>query len=204
MKIALWLVIAAAVGFYLEHSTALQDSNRVADPKVLRLLREPRRLPDIEITDDEAHPLKLSSFKGKMILLNIWATWCEPCRREMPALDRLQSKISGADFTVVAVSIDSDAIQAIRAFYRQNGIKHLHMYIGQSEKVLPDLGVAAIPTTLLIDRFGNQVGYAIGPVQWDSPELVEVIRGQLVAPTKPKKISELYYYRLIRADHGTA
>ena len=181
VKVGLAFVLASAAGFYLEsgpRSPGTTAVTAVAEGEVLRLLREPRLLPDIGFTDGEARPTRLSSHRGKVVLLNIWATWCVPCRKEMPALDRLQASLGGADFEVVALSVDRDRLPAIKAFYLQTGIKQLRIYMDKSGQAMSDLGVAAIPTTLLIDRHGNEIGRKTGPAEWDSPVLVKIIRSQ--------------------------
>ena len=178
VKVGLALVLAAAAGFYLEHGPSFLGATvgtSAGENEGLTLWREPRRLPDIDFTDGNARPIRLSSFHGRVVLLNIWATWCAPCRKEMPALDRLQASLGGAEFEVVTLSVDRDGLQAVNAFYRQTGIAQLRIYLDQSGQAMSDLGVAAIPTTLLIDRQGNEIGRKIGAAQWDSPALVKAI-----------------------------
>lgn len=179
VKVGLAFVLASAVGFYLQHgprSPGTSALTALGEGEVLRLLREPRLLPDIGFTDGEARSRRLSGYRGKVILLNIWATWCVPCRKEMPALDRLQASLGGADFEVIALSVDRDGPPAIKAFYLQTGIKQLRIYTDESGQAMSDLGVAAIPTTLLIDRHGNEMARKIGPAEWDSPALLKTIR----------------------------
>ena len=178
VKVGFALVLAAAAGFYLENGPRFLRSmtgSAAEGDQGLTVWREPRRLPDIAFADGNARPMRLSAFRGKVILLNIWATWCLPCRKEMPALDRLQASLGGVDFEVVALSVDRDGPQAVKAFYRQTGIAQLHIYLDQSGEAMANLGVAAIPTTLLIDRDGNEIGRKIGPAEWDSPALVKEI-----------------------------
>lgn len=187
VKVVLALAIGAAAGFYLERgprSPGTADASAAGEGEVLKLLREPRALPDIGFTDRDGRPTRLSAFRGKVILLNLWATWCVPCRKEMPALDRLQASVGGADFEVVALSVDRDGLAAVNAFYLQTGIRQLLVYLDKSGQAMFDLGVAAIPTTLLIDRQGNEIGRKIGRAEWDSPALVKMIRNRLDVPAK--------------------
>ena len=189
VKIGLALAFAGAAGFYLERGVQVPGTTAITaagDGEVLRVLREPRPLPDIRFTDGDGRAVRLSDYRGKVILLNIWATWCAPCRKEMPALDRLQSSLGGPDFEVVALSIDRAGLPAITAFYRQSGLRQLRIWVDESGQALPDLGVAGIPTTLLIDRRGNELGRKTGAAEWDSPALVKVIREHLdVTATSP-------------------
>lgn len=153
----------------------------------LRLVpaKKPVPLPELRFTDGEGRPLTLAGFRGRIVLLNVWATWCTPCREEMPTLDRLQARLGGPDFEVVALSIDHDGIAAVRKFYREIGIKHLRIYIDPTTEATARLNVLGIPATLLIDREGREIGRVLGPAQWDAPEAVETIRQHLNDPAKP-------------------
>lgn len=153
----------------------------------LRLVpaKKPVPLPEVRFTDGEGRPLTLADFRGRIVLLNIWATWCTPCREEMPTLDRLQARLGGPDFEVVALSIDHDGIAAVRKFYQEIGIKHLRIYNDPEMRATTALSVLGIPATLLIDREGREIGRALGPAEWDAPEVVETIRTRLNDPPKP-------------------
>lgn len=142
-------------------------------------LDEPRRLPDIAFTDGDGVKLNLADFRGRVVLLNLWATWCPPCRREMPALDRLQAAFGGPDFEVVALSIDKQGAPAVRDFYRELELQALAIYIDSSGKAPQRLGAIGIPTTLLIDRSNREIGRVVGAAEWDGPEALETIRRYL-------------------------
>ena len=188
LKVGVALVLVSAVGYYLEPDPRFPGKmpvTAVGQGDVLRLLREPQSLSDIAFTDGEGHPKRLASYRGKVILLNLWATWCPPCRKEMPALDRLQASFGGPNFEVIALSIDRDGLSAVRAFYLHTGIKQLRVYMDKSGQAMADLGVVAIPTTLLIDRNGDEIGRKVGPAEWDSPALIKPIREHVDAPAKP-------------------
>ena len=116
------------------------------------------------------------------MVLNLWATWCAPCRKEMPTLDRLQAKLGGPNFQVVALSTDNGGADAVRDFFRLIGVRHLSMYIDPSSQVLDRLKVMALPTTLLIDRSGREIGRLTGPTEWDGPEMLQFLRG-VIKPT---------------------
>jgi thiol-disulfide isomerase/thioredoxin len=137
---------------------------------------EPRRLPDFAFTDGDELELTLADFSGRVVLLNIWATWCPPCRREMPALDRLQAAMGGPDFEVIALSIDTQGASVVRDYYQELELQALAVYIGHSSRVPSKLGVVGIPTTLLIDHAGREIGRIIGAAEWDGPEANELIR----------------------------
>jgi thiol-disulfide isomerase/thioredoxin len=139
------------------------------------LLDEPRPVPQIAFTDGAGAARGLGEFKGRVVLLNLWATWCAPCRREMPALDRLQARLGGNGFEVVALAVDRGGMDKVRGFLEEVGIEYLAPYLDRTAKSMRALGVIGLPTTLLIDRRGREVGRLIGPAEWDSDEAVALI-----------------------------
>lgn len=148
-----------------------------------RFLRweSPRELPALSFQDQGGKTLTLADFSGRVVLLNIWATWCPPCRKEMPSLDRLNAKRGGPAFEVVALSIDHDAT-LVKPFYDEVGIKTLHGYFDPKARAMTSLGVVAVPTTLLIDRNGRELGRALGEAEWDSAQVEALIDGALALP----------------------
>jgi len=145
-------------------------------PKNFVMHDAPKPVAAIKFDDAQGQSRNLADFKGKVVLLNIWATWCGPCRNEMPALDRLQAGLGGSDFEVVALSIDRGGMDAVRKFFADIGIGTLAMYLDSSGQALRTLSALGLPTTLLIDREGREIGRLIGPAEWDSPEMVEFVR----------------------------
>lgn len=142
----------------------------------LMLHKAPKDVPGIRFQDGTERPMRLADFRGRAVLLNIWATWCPPCRKEMPSLDRLQRKLGGPGFEVVALSIDHEGTDVVRRFYREIGIEALGIYIDPTTDAAGRLGIVGIPGTLLIDREGREIGRALGPAEWDSPEAIALIR----------------------------
>jgi thiol-disulfide isomerase/thioredoxin len=136
-------------------------------------------VPDIRFQGADGKPYTLSNFRGKVVLLNVWATWCVPCRKEMPALDRLQQTLGGPDFQVVALSINSGGAAVVRQFYDEIGIRSLSVYVDPSMEASGKLRAVGIPTTLLIDREGRERWRKTGPAEWDSPEIIESLRAKL-------------------------
>ncbi|MCH7711843.1 MAG: TlpA family protein disulfide reductase [Proteobacteria bacterium] len=143
------------------------------------LLDPPRALPELRFVDGEGRPLTLADFRGKVILLNIWATWCIPCLREMPTLDRLQAKLGGPRFEVVVLSIDIGGVGVVKKFYRALRLEALGIYVDKTTRARTALGITGIPTTLLIDRQGREIGRFAGPAEWDSQEAIKTIRRYL-------------------------
>ncbi len=148
-------------------------------PQKFAIHPEPKPVPEIQFLDSEGKGLTLADFRGKLILLNIWATWCQPCRQEMPMLDRLQVELGGPDFQVLALSIDRGGFETITKFYGEVSVKHLAMYLDSSTEAASTLGAVGLPTTLLIDRDGPEIGRLIGPAEWGPPDMVAFIRGHL-------------------------
>lgn len=137
---------------------------------------EPRPIPQAGFVDGEGRPVTLADFKGRVVLLNFWATWCGPCAEEMPSLDRLQGHLGGPDFQVVALSLDEQGLPPVDRFYSKLGIENLEVYLDQPGALAKALGVQGLPTTLILDRDGKALGALIGPAVWDSPEAEALIR----------------------------
>lgn len=138
----------------------------------MRLHDAPLELPSPRFTDEAGDPVALDRWRGKVVLVNVWATWCVPCREEMPTLDALQARLGGADFHVVALSIDRAGVPPIRRFYDEIGIRHLEIHNDASMRAGSALGVVGLPSTILIDRQGRELARLIGPAEWDAPEMV--------------------------------
>jgi thiol-disulfide isomerase/thioredoxin len=156
-----------------------------ATARVLSVFDQPRHLPEIRFQDDQGHDLTLADFRGRVVLLNVWATWCVPCRKEMPTLNRLQARLGGKDFLVIALSIDRKGVEAVQDFYSEVGVERLAIYLDPSGKGSQGLAIPGVPTTLLINREGREVARKLGEAAWDSPEMVSLvertIRGQLAS-----------------------
>jgi thiol-disulfide isomerase/thioredoxin len=143
----------------------------------------PKPVPAIQFADAEGRARTLADFRGKVVLLNLWATWCVPCRKEMPTLDRLQAVLGGVDFEVVPLSVDRKGLDAVKRFYAEVGIQHLSLFIDVTRTASQEFAVFGLPATLLIGRQGQELGRLIGPAEWDGPEMVAflktVIAGQV-------------------------
>ena len=135
--------------------------------------------PQLAFKDAAGMDLTLADFRGKVVLLNVWATWCGPCRKEMPALDQLQGALGGADFEVVALSIDRGGLGVVERFFDEIGIVNLAIYLDESAAAMSALGITGIPTTVLTDREGQEIRRWAGPAEWDSPEMETLIRSHL-------------------------
>ncbi|MEX1109273.1 MAG: TlpA disulfide reductase family protein [Dongiaceae bacterium] len=148
-------------------------SGTVAD---FTLMDAPRPMPADPFTDENGAEMTFAELEGKVLLVNFWATWCAPCRVEMKALDRLEAAMGGADFAVVPISFDLNGAEAVLPFYEAYGLEHLPIALDPMGAIGDGLGIQALPTTIIVDRAGNGIGYLLGPVEWDSPEAEALIR----------------------------
>jgi thiol-disulfide isomerase/thioredoxin len=144
-------------------------------PLELSVFDLPRDLPEIRFADEAGHGLTLADFQGRVVLLNVWATWCVPCRKEMPALDRLQAKLGSKDFLVIPLSIDREGVAPIKRFYQELGLEKLGIYVDPSGKGSRALAIPGVPTTLLIDRQGREIARKMGAAEWDGPEMLSLV-----------------------------
>jgi thiol-disulfide isomerase/thioredoxin len=144
-------------------------------------LYEPRPMPPLHFVEGSGRAATLADFHGRTILLNIWATWCLPCRHEIPTLDRLQAKLGSRDFEVVTLSVDRGGVAAVQAFFREINVQALRIYVDPSSDATGALGLSGLPTTLLVDPDGREIGRRIGPANWDGLEMVRAIRARLAA-----------------------
>jgi thiol-disulfide isomerase/thioredoxin len=171
-------------------------------PKNFVLLDEPKAVAAINFKDGEGRARNLADFKGKVALLNIWATWCVPCRKEMPALDRLQASLGGSDFEVVPVSIDRGGRDTVAKFYAETDIRNLAMYIDASGQAVRTVGTVGLPTTLIINRGGYEIDRVIGPVEWDAPEIAEFLKRNIAKPDEvPGNLRQATHADVAQADH---
>lgn len=171
--LALALIVAIAPPMLIGGLAGAQPNGV---PLRFSLVEPPRPVPELVFKDAEGRSLRLADFRGRVVLLNIWATWCVSCRKEMPTLDRLQATLGGPDFEVVALSIDRGGSEVVRRFYDEIGVKGLKIYLDESGASFDALGAVGLPTSLLVDREGREIGRLVGPAVWDSDEAIALIR----------------------------
>jgi thiol-disulfide isomerase/thioredoxin len=152
----------------------------------LTMATKPLQVPDLAFEDADGKPRKLSDWRGKTVLVNLWATWCVPCRKEMPALDALQAKLGGKDFEVVAINIDTRDLDKPRNFLKDANLTRLGYFSDHKAKVFQDLkniGKAlGMPTSVLVDTKGCEIGTIAGPAEWASEDAIKLIK----AAVQPK------------------
>ena len=141
---------------------------------------KPMAIPDLAFKDATGAPKKLTDWRGRTILLNLWATWCVPCRKEMPSLDELQTKLGAEDFQVVAINIDTRDLDKPKNWLQETGIKSLGYFHDEKAKVFQDLKLVGkafgMPTSILIDKAGCEIGSIAGPAEWASDDAIKLIR----------------------------
>src|SRR4051812_42593531 len=149
----------------------------------LTMATTPLRLPDLVFEDADGKPKKLTDWRGKTVLVNLWATWCVPCRKEMPALDSLQTKLGGKDFEVVAINIDTRDAEKPKNFLKDGNLTQLAYFSDQKARVFQDLkniGKAlGMPTSVLVDAQGCEIANIAGPAEWGSDDAVKLIKAAM-------------------------
>lgn len=163
-------------------STSIAQAIRplaTGDVASLNVPKSPRPATPLAFDGPGGKRLTLADFAGKTILVNLWATWCAPCRAEMPALDRLQAKLGGEAFEVVAISIDTARLERRQTFLDSVGVKSLAFYSDDKANIFQTLKqagkVVGLPATILIDGRGCEIGVMAGPAEWDSPAAVKLL-----------------------------
>lgn len=191
--------IAAAVGFAAVYGTLGRPDNNgltasgekeaqkpasgtrrtAPDMPAFVFKNTPEPLAEVNFTDGDGNPVTLADFKGKTVLLNLWATWCAPCREEMPSLDRLQKALGSDEFEVVALAVDRAGPEAAKKFLDEIEVSSLKLYSDTTTRSGSALRVIGMPTTILIDREGREIGRLPGPYEWDAPEAQALIEAEL-------------------------
>jgi len=192
--IAVGLAAVYGIGTFLRNAgdaacrPAVELAKRIAplargEVAALAVAETPLRVPDVAFRDAGGAQRHLADWRGRTVLFNLWATWCVPCRKEMPALDALEAMLGGPAFEVVTVNIDTRDPDKPRTWLKEVGIGRLAYYADPSAKVFQDLKVAGraagMPTTLLVDPSGCEIGTLAGPADWASEDAVKLISAAL-------------------------
>lgn len=181
----MFLLVAPALGTADEGETDMPDRTKLGEfvPSA-----QPYPAPAVSLTDTAGHSVELSELRGKLVIVNLWATWCGPCLREMPSLERLQSRL-GERIAVLAVSEDRGGNKTVEPFIAKLGLKLVKIYIDPKSEVGHAFGVRGLPTSLLIDREGKVLGRVEGGAEWDGPKILGVIEPLLSADSVVKTSS---------------
>jgi thiol-disulfide isomerase/thioredoxin len=142
---------------------------------------KPRPAPEAAFIARDGSERRLADFRGRLVLVNLWATWCPPCIREMPALTRLQTRLGGDDFTVLALSQDFQGWRVMAPFIEKHDLATLPIYHDPKGKFARGMRTQGLPTTVLFDRQGRELGRLVGAAEWDSPETIALLRHYMAA-----------------------
>jgi thiol-disulfide isomerase/thioredoxin len=173
------LILAGALA-----AIALPATARAEIPKSLvtgamarfKPARPPKPMPDLEFLDADDKPLRLANLTGKARLVNLWATWCAPCVKEMPSLDKLQAEMGKDKFVVLPLSLDGPSRAKVAPFYADRKLANLGIYFDKGKKVLGAVDVSVLPTSILVDAQGRELGRLEGDADWDKPEALALMR----------------------------
>src|ERR1044071_3317605 len=142
----------------------------------VQLAKPPKTGPGLAFNDGGDKPLKLADYKGKIVLLNFWATWCAPCVKEMPSLDKLQAEIGKDKFLVLPLSLDGPSRPKVAPFYQDKKLANLGVYFDKGKKAMQALGISILPTSILIDGEGRELGRLEGEADWEKPEALALVK----------------------------
>jgi len=148
----------------------------------LRWYTDPQPAATTSFNDDKGATLTLADFKGRVLVVNFWATWCAPCVHEMPTLDALQAALGGDTFAVVAISQDRDGLAVAKPFQEKQGWKNLTLYLEPDSRFARDAKLQGLPTSLIVDRQGREVARLEGTADWSHPEMIAALKKVIESP----------------------
>jgi thiol-disulfide isomerase/thioredoxin len=160
------------------NETKFSDLNnqKFGDMKKMTIASNPTSAPKTIFFDDDGKELTLNDFKGRLTLVNFWATWCAPCRKEMPSLEVLSNQLGGDTFQVLTIATMRSSKEAVKKFFSDNNISGLPKFRDPKGHLARASGVAALPLTMLLDRKGNEISRLIGDADWSQDETIEFIK----------------------------
>ena len=180
------IIVAAIVMISAAHASAAGGRCRSA-PESLGSFEaaSPRSAaPTVPFLENGVTGRTLNDFRGKGVVVNFWATWCAPCVKEMPALDRLAAEVSGDGIVVLPLSSDRGGADVVSKFYAKRGITSLPVMIDDKSRLARAVGIPGLPTTILYDAEGLEIGRVLGTAEWDAPESIAFLRECLVPQTQ--------------------
>jgi thiol-disulfide isomerase/thioredoxin len=180
-RFALTLLTAAALALPAHADPAQWSALRDGDMKKLVFVDPPVPVSDAEFVDLDGATFTLEEFAGQVVLLNFWATWCAPCRKEMPALDALNAELGGADFQVATIATGRNSPAAMRRFFEETGIETLPLYNDPKQAVARDMAVLGLPITVLMDREGREIARLRGDADWASDNAKAILRAVIAS-----------------------
>jgi thiol-disulfide isomerase/thioredoxin len=176
------LLLATVPAFFAAPALAKVSPNLLTGTLArFTLAKEPKPMPDLAFTDANDKPAKLADYKGKTVLLNFWATWCGPCVKEMPSLDKLQAEMGKDRFVVLPLSLDGPSRPKVAPFYADRKLANLGIYFDKGKKALGALDISVLPTSVLVDPEGREIGRMEGDADWDKPEALALMKAAISA-----------------------
>ncbi len=148
---------------------------REGDMRKLNFHSEPRAVGTAEFTDPEGGTHRLADYRGQVLLVNFWATWCAPCRKEMPTLEALQKALGGEDFQVVTIATGRNQPAAITRFFAEAGVENLPILLDARSTLAREMAVFGLPATVLVDREGMEIARLTGDADWATESALAVI-----------------------------
>ncbi|TNE57186.1 MAG: TlpA family protein disulfide reductase [Alphaproteobacteria bacterium] len=179
LAFALGLAVVVAGGLFL----AIWSDKDLPNPALpheliaFEFMMRPQAAPQTVFQDEAGEKISLADFKGRVLLVNLWATWCAPCVEELPALDRLKQALSGTAVEVLAISLDADGVGVVREFYDAHGIGHLDLLNDESMAFYTEVEARGLPITLIILPDGKVLGRLTGTADWDAPAVQNFLLG---------------------------
>lgn len=175
--LAVAIVAAAAFAVYMisGRNSGEEPQNALGGIENFIVAREVKAAPALSFLDEHGEKLTLEKFRGHVVVLNLWATWCGPCIEELPTLDHLQQQLAPLGVTVLALSIDRGGPKTVREFFDEHEIKSLGVYVDPTMAAQSDLNVIGLPTTIIIDRDGRERGRLVGPAAWDDAKAADLV-----------------------------
>ncbi|MEQ9260803.1 MAG: TlpA disulfide reductase family protein [Roseovarius sp.] len=172
------LALGANAGFA---DMSAVEALREGDMKKLAFHSEPRPVSESAFETESGESMTLAEFEGKVVLLNFWATWCAPCRKEMPMLSELQTELGGEQFEVVTLATGRNPPPAMKAFFEEIGVENLPLHRDPQSKVAREMGVLGLPITVILNREGEEIARLQGDAHWSSDSAKAILRA-LIEP----------------------
>lgn len=182
LRTALYAALLVSANTAFGDPTAL-EALKAGDMKKLALHSEPQEVPtDTVFTDADGGALRLADYAGKVAVVNFWATWCPPCRKEMPSLDALEATLGGEDFVVLPIATLRTKQAGAVKFFTDIDVQHLPILMDTNGDLARAMGVRGLPVTVILDREGREIGRLTGEADWASDETLALLRAVIGAP----------------------
>jgi thiol-disulfide isomerase/thioredoxin len=181
MRYLLSVILYTALAATANADMSAREALRAGDMRKLQFHKEITNAPEISFIQDNGSAGLLSDYRGKVVLLNFWATWCAPCRKEMPNLSALQSTLGGDDFTVITIATGPNPPAKITAFFNDIGIDNLPAHRDPRQALAREMRVLGLPATILLDRHGQEIARLLGDANWHSDSALAIIQSLIAS-----------------------